>query len=354
MKKPIISMSNDWHLNEKNIQSVFNAVREQCEHAVKNGIKYLIFGGDLFTSRVSQRQDVLEAMTHIFDIVSEYSLTAYAIPGNHDKTNYESYSSFLAPFRSHPNVTILSEGHKIGLPDGVQVYFMPFFKYGCEAWDREFEHITSMACTHKGKNILFGHFAVEGSINNDGSAVAGGLKRSDLKDFDKVFLGHYHNTHVVNKDIVHTPSLLQNNYGEDNNKGFTIIYDDLSYDIVKTTFDEFKIFQFNLDNTSIDEIIEVANEVHTEPNIRFEFIGSRDRVKGFNAKRFEEMGINVKKLYEDIEAPLTESAPTTEISTWNETRIINRFEKFCKENKLDHDKGLVILTKIIEKSNGKE
>ena len=58
--------------------------------------------------------------------------------------------------------------------------------------------------------------------------------------------------------------------------------------------------------------------------------------------------------YEDIEAPLTESAPTTEISTWNETRIINRFEKFCKENKLDHDKGLVILTKIIEKSNGKE
>lgn len=350
-KKVIASASTDWHVDKDTLPEILDIVKQQCEDAVERGLDLLLLLGDMFTSRISQRQDVLVGMREAFDIIHSYNIKAIMIPGNHDKTDYKSYRSFLDAFRDHPAITLVYDNYKHYPIDGdtsVCMHFLPFFEFGSEAFNKEFD--TILGELTGGIDLLFSHMSVEGSVNNDGGKVKGGLKRSQLKDFKRVFLGHYHNTHNIGKNITHIPSLRQNNFGEDNVKGFTLIYDDGSFEFVKPNFSEYTVYQFNLQRDKLTDIIDVANEVQGKGHNRFEITGNRDSVKGFNPRKFEQMGIDVKSKFDDLEVSDEDvDSNIIEVKTWNNTLICDKFDAFCKEDRLPYEEGISLLEEIINK-----
>lgn len=352
MAKPIIMGFTDIHLVRENIEEVFKLIEEGCDLSDQLGIDLFFISGDVLDSRVSQRLDVLIGLHRIFDLLEQRGKHALIIPGNHDKTDYKAKESFLDPFAHHPAITLFPEYEPV-LVEGVLFHFLPFFEYGCELFNDNLEELLFNVDSSK-KNVLIGHMAVEGSVNNDGSKVTGVLNRGQLKTLDLVLLGHYHNTHSIGKNIIHIPSLRQNNFGEDENKGFTVVYEDLELETFSPAFTRYKVYRFNLDTDDLGDIITVSNEIHGNGNRnRFEFTGERERVKGFDGSRFEDMGINVKKKYADLEGVLDPDRPQENLvlNTWTETKIVERLGKFCEKNKLDSKYGLELLTKIMNKRN---
>lgn len=171
-------ISTDWHLKPSNIEEITELQRQELNVAEDNGITDHVWLGDIFDSRISQRQDVLNAFSSILDMYARMGHTVYCIPGNHDKSDYSSDRSFLDAFKYHKGFRLITDldAFEIG---GVICYFMPFFDNAI--W------LKGMGDVLKEKNhkthVLFTHIAFQGSRNNDGSEVESDIKPSLFKKF---------------------------------------------------------------------------------------------------------------------------------------------------------------------------
>lgn len=340
-KQPIALISNDWHNKDDNCQIIERLVEDQCKLAVKLKLKEIYCLGDIFNSRKSQTLQVLQSFHNILETCSKYDITLVAFPGNHDKVDGTSEQSFLDPFRDHPNLSLITRMGGRKLSNNIDLLMIPYFRE--EQWLDIFNSINQR--TVEGNNtILFSHIAVNGSTNNDGTKVESSIAPSTLKGFKKVFLGHYHQTQEVTKNIIHLPSIQQNNFGEDTNKGYTILYDDLSYEIVRSDFKVFRKVIIDADKITkeeLNEAIQTYQKQSETENIRFVFEGSEDKLKSINKERFYQVGIDVQMKNRDIE--IVEDFDTVEITQYDSENIIEEFEEFCETNSYDLKEGLSYL-----------
>lgn len=338
MKKPIAIIFNDAHLKTGNEQNVITSVDHMLDYACDNDIRNIIFAGDLFDSRSFQRQDVLQAFDIILNNIHRAKCTLYLFPGNHDKTVYSSEDSFLDVFRHHPCVKFNRTIKDIEI-DGVKITLLPFFSD---------EVLIPIIEEHGGSDVLISHFEMAGSTNLGKESKKTSINEKLLSKWKKVYLGHYHNHHEISKNIVHLPSLRQNNFGEDNKKGFAILFDDLSYELIKGKFKEFKKITLDLDKLSTKEIKELIQEnKDNKDSIRFEFKGSDEKLNSLDKVLFADTGIDVKLKFKEKDLD-KENAPQV-VRKFDKTKIMEFFEDFCKEKKLDHKKGEELLNEFLNK-----
>lgn len=339
MKKPLAIIWNDAHLKTGNEQEIMKSVNHLIAYGKKNKISDIIFAGDLFDSRSFQRQEVLRTFDSMLDKFHKAKMTLYLFPGNHDKTVYEDSYSFLDVYRFHPGVKFNRELKTI-LIKGVSIDLLPFFSD---------DLLVPMIKEAKGGDILISHFEMNGSTNLGRVSEKGSITRKMLSKWKKTYLGHYHNTHEITKDIVHLPSLVQANFGEDSNKGFTVLNDDLSYSIVKGHFREFTKIVIDVDTITAGEIKElITTYKNSEDIIRFEFIGDEAKLKAINREQFKGTGIDVKikfnKVfdYENMELPEV-------IQKYDKETVKSTFHDFCEEKGFDYEIGKIFLDEFLEK-----
>ena len=333
MKKPIALISTDWHLKQSNCREIKQLIAEKCQIAHDNGLNEIFCLGDVFDSRVSQRMDVLLTFYDILDICGQHAISLVVIPGNHDKTNYESEESFLRPFTFHPSLELFETYFSMGMGDYL-AHFLPYFSEK----GMYLNYLSQVEMT--GKDILFSHIAVKGSRNNDGTVIENELTPSKFKLFKKVFLGHYHNHQKIGQNIYHLPSLKQNNFGEDSKKGYTLIYDDLSFKIIKTSAKEYETVVIDVNSCNAAEINNLCNIHNTEnKNVRLQLMGDPAKVKSIAVNKLREQGffIQYKESQETIEAKIN---MTQELKRYNTDKILSMFRDFCNENKHDYKKGI--------------
>ena len=339
--KPILTISTDWHIKKENIEDIKKLIIEQCELSVKLGVKYLVCLGDVFESRVSQREDVLKAFKDILDIIHSYELKLIVIPGNHDKTNYDSIDSFLLPYEQHPAIRLISTTSKITISD-IRMFFIPFFNENI--WLNKFEELDMTSFP----SILFTHIAVTGSVNNDGTHVSSSISPKLFSKFNKVFSGHYHDQQKIGKNFYHLPSIQQNNFGENSDKGFTVLYDDLSHELVKSTFKEFIKVKVDLDTYSQDDLNTLKRKYgQSNDNVRFEFIGSDDVLKSIKKEDFTSLGIDIKTKSKEIVNDI-EYIETVEIVEHNKDTILEAFKNFCEKENYSYEQGVSYLQKKLK------
>lgn len=339
MKKPITIISNDWHLRKDNIQLIKNIVKQKCELANELNVNQVFVLGDVFDSRKGQSQEVLIAFTDVLDIFHEHKIKAIIIPGNHDKANYSSEESYLEPYYHHPAIELYKDCDDIDLIEGIRIHLIPFFEE--QVWLEKLKPNLLKG----GKNLLFTHIGVTGSTNNDGSLVQNGFNKEIFKDFDKVFSGHYHENQVIWNKFVHCPSLFQANFGENDLKGFTVLYDDLTYEIRRSVFPRYVKIKIDLDTISNQELAVLTKEnTGTDNFVRFEISGAENKLKSLKKDVFTDCGIDVKTKIKEItdSIELTES---DEVVSFDSSNIIEEFEKFCEEQKLDVETGMKYLNK---------
>lgn len=350
MKKAIAILSTDWHIKRENINQIKDLFEQKCKLANKLGVRDLFCLGDIFESRIAQRQDVLTAFEEILQMLVKYDLSLTIIPGNHDKTDYNDKGSFLIPFKHHRKLVLIELMGSIPMPDsGINFYFIPFFSESI--WVDKFNELINddlhFDAKGKHKNILLTHIAVTGSRNNDGTLVSSGISTKMFKPFFKVFSGHYHDQQKIGENFYHIPSIQQNNFGEDRDKGFTVIYDDGSHELIHSNFKEYINVKFDLDDINYLDIIN-SKDVYDSVNnyIRFTIKGSENKLKAINKEEFISRGIDVKLINREIEQTLKYAEQ--EVTELNSSTIIDEFNKFCEKEDIDYEQGMNYLKQILK------
>lgn len=350
-KQPLVIFSTDWHLKKENIDQIIDLVIQQCELAKSLGVHYIACLGDILDSRIAQRQDVLTAFGEILDFVDSYGLEFWAIPGNHDKTIYESSDSFLDPYNGRRNFRLIEMYGSLPFPEHkLFLEFLPFFSE--EEYTKQFHEFYEYIgfknnSQSDGKHILCTHIAVTGSRNNDGTMISSVLSSGMFKDFFKVFSGHYHDQQKIGANFHHLPSIQQNNFGENAEKGFTVLYSDGNHSLVKSKFKEFIQIKIDLDEITTDEIESLRRKYkNSDDNIRFEFKGSETLLKSLRKEDFTSLGISVQTKNREIEDDILYSE-SVEVVEHTASSIKEEFSKFCEKEKLSVEQGLKFLNKKI-------
>lgn len=336
--KPLFIIFNDAHLGPGNEEATLHSVRQMLTYAIEHKIKTIIFAGDLFHSRSNQKESVLNACDEIFREIYEAGMLFYIFPGNHDKTSYFSHSSFLHSYRFHPGVRYNDSLENI-IIEGKKITLLPFF---------DDSMLVPMLEEAEGGDILVSHFEMKGSSHLGQVSDKSTITRKTLKKWKKTYLGHYHNTHEITPDIVHLPSLRQQSFGEDSNKGFTVIYEDLSYEIIKGSFVEFKKLTLDIDTLTTNEIKELI-KLHSgsKDTVRFELVGEESKLKALDKEQFKGTGIDIKVKYEK-KFDVAVAAPVL-IQKFDLSQVVVTFKEFCLDKGYDHEIGFKYLSKFLNK-----
>ena len=344
MKNAIALISNDWHLQRSNLDEILSLVHEKCQLAKKLNLKRIICLGDVFESRISQRMDVLITFSQVLEICKKYGLILVCIPGNHDKTDYLSESSFLSPSVFHPNLKLIQnyEAFKVGR---YHFHFIPYFaesgKYA--------EYLNKVE--YQGNDILFSHIAVQGSVNNDGTTIENELTIKTFEQFVAVFLGHYHNFQELGRNFYHLPSIKQNNFGENENKGFTILYDDLSIEIVKNSSKKYQTVEINLDQSNVADINKLIRPYDPqETHVRLVFKGDKEKISSVKMAQFEERGFVIKTKQNDVHVS-TAVINTDEIIQYNLDHMTKLLKTFCDQKDLKYPDGIAFFNDAINEDS---
>jgi len=347
MSKLALSViSTDWHIKLNNTEQIKDLIQQQIDVAKGLETTNLICLGDVFQSRQAQPLATLKCFEEILDLIDKSGMILYCIPGNHDKTNYESDDSFLDQFSWHPALKLTRHNDKLTLDEGLRVHLLPYFEES--KWVDKLGDV-NLGLLMDGKNILMSHQALTGSMNNDSSKVENSIKPSLFKDFYKVFLGHYHNQQQVGKNIFHLPSLQANNFGEDNDKGFTVLYNDGSHELVNSKFPQYHTIKLDLDKLDkqgVNSLKKQAAELIKESgfNVRFKIEGSEDKVNSLKTEEFSTLGIDIKKEHKSVIKSI-EKAETGETITYDDETILKKFDEFCKQedySNIEYGKNLLI------------
>ena len=348
-KQPLTVFSTDWHIKDDNVEEIVDLIRQQCELAKKLGVKMLICLGDVFNSRKSQTLLCLNTFGRILDIIQENGLILYCIPGNHDKTDYESEESFLDSFQHHPNLFLIRLAAGVPFKEhNLFLHLIPFFKE--EIWLNKYQDLKDyLGKFNKDEiHILCSHIAVVGSRNNDGTRIDNGISPTIFKAFDSVLLGHYHDMQQPAKNIFHLPSIQQNNFGENSEKGFTVLYSDGSHELVKSKFKEYIKVKIDVDKVSKKELNDLVTEYSdkTKDNyVRFILEGTEDKIKSLNKDVLQSSGIDIKTVNKEIEN-VSVDFDTVEIKKYTKDDLLDEFQMFCEEYDKDCEEGIKYLNTI--------
>jgi exonuclease SbcD len=341
MKYPIAIISNDWHLKEDNIQQVMNLMYQKVELARETGCRKLCILGDVFHSRKGQSQQVLNAFRNIIkDILTCDHREVYCIAGNHDKTDAESPQSFLTPFSDMKHFSLIDRLDVCYADSKVFIVAAPYFKEEMFICDLENEKWIDV--TAKGrKKVLFTHIAFNGSVNNDGTTIENSINKNLFKKFDLVLSGHYHNAQRVYDSVFHLPSICQNNFGEDETKGFTILYDDLSMDFHQADFKQYKTIVLTCDEflrNKKGHFQQYADKC----SLRIRITGSKEQLESIDTSDLKSAGIKVERVAQDIEYEHI----SEEIVRIDHKSMIDKFQEFCKREGLNVEEGIEFLKQI--------
>jgi len=332
--KELALIMTDSHLRPETIQinrSIYTQARDIC---IKRNITQIYHLGDLFDSRKAQTQEMLMILDELFTIVTDAGISLDIIPGNHDKTDYQSSDSFLHTYRFHPGVNIHSEPVVVG-----NIAMCPFYdeKSGLYA-----EKINGLSAS-----VLLTHVGIDQAVMNGGKAVDSEVKQDLFKNFEKVYVGHYHDYQVLKGGkVTYIGSTYQANFGEDNKKGFKILTSDGSIEHVQSVFPEYKKIVIDMNTATKETILELKKEnSDSDDNIRFLFKGDKKKLSGIDKNEFTSLGIDVKTEEFDPEVVDYEEMHVT---TFNSDSIMTEWDLFTEEDPENNKKGKEYLEAVLK------
>lgn len=353
MKKIVFT---DPHLSINNIAKVCDELAQIRVFAKMNNIKSIIITGDVFESRTAQPQDVLHYLHEELNAFASDNISVDIIPGNHDKSDYESEHSFLDQYSHHPNVRIFSD-YFYEVVDGVGLHFIPYFDEKT-TYNKYLQKAIGVVKRTNFPQYLFTHIDVMGCKNNDGEISEDGIDYDSLKFFDKVFIGHYHDRSNF-KNIYYIGSTSPRNYSEDNNKGF-IIFDTETgeFESKELSFAKYFNLEINLDITNSTErevlLERYKKEVEKGNFVRFVFTSrDHDNLEALDKAKFRNVGIEVKTIIPAVSEGI-KLVQQGEYKAFTKDELKKLFKEFVKEkkiNKLKVEYGNSKFEKVLSKIN---
>jgi exonuclease SbcD len=307
-------------------------------------IRDIALGGDLFLSRAAQTLDVLLAVHDALLLAAEYGMRVTMINGNHDKVNQESPRGYCHIFDQHDNVLVADDYIALPCPDG-QRFILHMVAYFPENGSFP-EKLERVRLDPERLNYLYIHEGINGALSQPSDNE---LPVHLFEAFDKVFVGHYHNRCIIPKtQIEYIGSSRQHNFGEDEEKGYTVIYTDGTHEFIKNKVNtRYKVLDVSAERTGLhlmDELREIDADGRYKVKVRVH--APQAAMKSVNKAALLEAGATKVELVADDEE-LLEASSSSLFEKFDSRRIRETYEEFCREKQIDEVAvGLEYLSKI--------
>lgn len=344
-KNPVALLLNDIHVSKDNIPEFQKNWDEALAICDQYQISDIIIGGDLWLSRSAQTLSVLMAVRQAIIKATKAGIALTIAEGNHCKVDQESILGYSHLFSEYPNVYVVDDYTVIDLGDKVSLYVMSYFPENGSFIER-LQDIIANDFEPWRHNILYIHEGINGALATPNDKE---LPTSIFKDFNQVLVGHYHNRCVVaGTNIEYIGSSRQHNFGEDEDKGYTILYSDGSYEFVKNQVNvRYKVMEVN--GTQCDAF--VMNELSTVKANELYKIKVRVKCDSTMAstidkqKLLEAGATKVEIVTEDTE--VTQVASHALDKKFDKTGIKKEYTTFCGDKGISNiELGLAYLDKI--------
>ena len=344
---PCLLLLNDIHISKDNIPAFKANWQEAIDICRKMDVKEIAIGGDLFFSRAAQTLDVLLAVHDALLTAAEHGIHVTIAEGNHDKVNQENERGYCHVFDQHSNVLVCDEYVSLPLGDDCRfvLHMMGYFPEDgsfCTRLDR----LKEEALDPKRLNFLYIHEGINGALAQPNDKE---LPAKIFEDFDKVFVGHYHNRTIIDKTrIEYIGSSRQHNFGEDEEKGYTVIYTDGSHEFIKNQANtRYRVIDVAAERAGLhlmDELREIDADGRYKVKVRVH--APQAAMKSVDKVALLDAGATKVELIADDEEML-EVAASSLFEKFDSHRIRETYEEFCREKQIDDVAiGLEYLSKI--------
>lgn len=344
---PCLLLLNDIHISKDNIPAFKANWQEAIDICRKMDVKEIAIGGDLFFSRAAQTLDVLLAVHDALLTAAEHGIHVTIAEGNHDKVNQENERGYCHVFDQHSNVLVCDEYVSLPLGDDCRfvLHMMGYFPEDgsfCTRLDR----LKEEALDPKRLNFLYIHEGINGALAQPNDKE---LPAKIFEEFDKVFVGHYHNRTIIDKTrIEYIGSSRQHNFGEDEEKGYTVIYTDGSLEFIKNQANtRYRVIDVAAERAGlhlVDELREIDADGRYKVKVRVH--APQAAMKSVDKAALLDAGATKVELIADDEEML-EVAASSLFEKFDSHRIRETYEEFCREKQIDDVAiGLEYLSKI--------
>ena len=344
---PCLLLLNDIHISKDNIPAFMANWQEAIDICRKMDVKEIAIGGDLFFSRAAQTLDVLLAVHDALLMAAEHGIHVTIAEGNHDKVSQENERGYCHIFDQHPNVLVCDE--YVSLPIGDDCRFM-LHMMGYFPEDGSFctrlDRLKEEALDPKRLNFLYIHEGINGALAQPNDKE---LPAKIFEEFDKVFVGHYHNRTIIDKTrIEYIGSSRQHNFGEDEEKGYTVIYTDGTHEFIKNKANtRYRVIDVTAERAGLhlmDELREIDADGRYKVKVRVH--APQAAMKSVDKSALLDAGATKVELIADDEEFLVASSSSL-FEKFDSHRIKETYEEFCREKQIDDVAiGLEYLSKI--------
>lgn len=342
---PCLLLINDLHIGKENIPEFTANWNEALEICERMGITEIAIGGDLFNSRVSQTLDILLAVHGALISAANRGIRVVLANGNHCKVNPESAYGYCHVYNQHRNVVVVD--NYLTLPVGhgehAVLHIIPYFPEDGSFTDK-LEEVKQKAIDPSKRNFLYIHQGINEALSQPNEKE---LPPGIFKEFDKVFVAHYHNRCTVKPNIEYIGSSRQHNFGEDEMKGYTVLYSNGSHEFIRNQANiRYKVIDVDAGqaNTHLkDRLEEIRQDGRYRTKVRVH--GSAAQTSNINKQDFLQAGASKVEVVTE-EATLTD-VPSADLSEkFDGGKIRESYQEFCRVKDINVEPGMDYLSKV--------
>jgi len=342
MKEAIALFINDIHVNKDNIAEFNQNWKEMLSVCKRENIADIVIGGDVFTSRASQTLATLLTVKAALTEAVRQGIYITIGEGNHDKTDQEAIEGYNHLWVGLKGIDVV-DTHKALYWEGCDfcLLLMSYFPENgsfLEKLDIAVADTLSQYPQFKQNDIiLYIHEGVHGALGD--FEIDGELPQEPLLGFKAVVCGHYHNRVKIKKtNIEYIGSSRQANFGEDEEKGYTILYADGSYGFVKNEVN-MRYQTIELDAKNVDKYtLDIDDRYRYKVKVRC----NERQAKLFDKQKLMDLGFHKVEVVAETDLP-KESAAADIQEKYDKQGIKKEYQNYCNENSIDSKLGMKYL-----------
>lgn len=344
---PCLLLLNDLHVGKENIPEFTANWNEALSICESMGISEIAVGGDLFLSRAAQTLDILLTVHDVLLSAADRGIRVILANGNHDKICLESERGYCHIFDQHRNVVVVNDSVSLPVGDGrfALLHLIPYFPED-GSFTEKLESVKDKGFDRTKLNFLYLHEGINGALSQPSEKE---LPVHLFTGFDKVFVGHYHNRCSIPKtNIEYIGSSRQHNFGEDVMKGYTVLYNDGTFEFIQNKANlRYKVIDVNAEDVNVhltDLLDEMKADGRWRTKVRVH--ASATQVSSIQKEKLLNAGASkVEVVTEETEAVDVSASGLFE--KFDSRKIRKTYEEFCREKEIaEVELGLSYLSKI--------
>lgn len=227
------------------LSNITKALIYILDYATENKIDNIIVKGDIIHTKNIIHSFVQSLLLSIFNNYS--NLNFYLITGNHDVSTQSGTGVSALEGLHRNNVHVITEPLQIE-----NMLLVPWYNGMVDF------------IKNNSADLLLSHFGLNEATLSSGISLVSDIKLKDLKNYEHVLLGHYHNPQSVGNTI-YSGSIIQLNWGEKEEDKRFLVCDSQDKEIESIPIEGYqKHFVFEVTSENKDEILGQAKELQQE------------------------------------------------------------------------------------------